>query len=443
MATAMRVGVLGCGYLGTTTAVCLAAMGHEVVAVDVDAKRIDTLQRGEAPFFEPDLAPLLTEGRVSGRLRFSTEIAVVADHADVIFICVGTPQLAGELATDLRQIESATSTLFPLLKRPTVIVGKSTVPVGTAQRLRQRLSDLGPAGSELVWSPEFLQEGHAVADTLSPDRIVIGTAPGETKGAAAVLALFADQIEAGTPVVDTDLPTAELVKISANAFLATKISFINAMSEVCDAAGADVLKLAEALGHDERIGPRFLRPGLGYGGGCLPKDVRALFARGSEIGAAQAVAFLDEVDAINQRCRARVVELTETVLTEGVVGAKVAVLGAAFKPNTDDTRDSPALDVAGRLQLMGADVRVYDPAAMANAKRRRPTVTYADSIDSACAEADVVLLLTEWAQFVAIDPADLAKVVQHPRIIDARHALDGQGWRAAGWSYRAPGTPLT
>jgi len=437
----MRVGVIGCGYLGSTTAACLADMGHEVIATDVSQARIDTLSSGTSPIFEPGLEELLGTGLASGRLRFTTDIAQVAAHSEVVFLCVGTPQLPGELGTDMSQVNSAAEALFLLLTNA-VVVGKSTVPVGTAARLRSRLHELSP-DSTLVWSPEFLREGHAIVDTVEPDRIVIGAAEGERRGIDAVRAVFSAQIAAQTPVVECDLATAELVKISANAFLATKISFINAMSEVCDAAGADVLKLAQALGYDERIGAKFLRPGLGYGGGCLPKDVRALFARGSEIGAAQAVAFLDEVDAINKRCRERVVELTTKSLGRPLVGATIAALGAAFKPNTDDTRDSPALDVAGRLHLAGATVRVYDPVAMSNARRERPTLTYTESAQAACAGADIVLLLTEWQEFVHLNPTQLGELIGARVVVDARHVLDQKEWSAAGWTYRAPGVPLS
>lgn len=438
----LRVGVVGCGYLGATTAVCLSSMGHHVTATDVDAARVQALNEGRTPFFEPGLADLLATQLASGRLKFTTEMPRLTQQSDIVFLCVGTPQSAGELATDMRQVDSATQALIAALQHPVVVVGKSTVPVGTAARLRAELKAHSP-NSELVWSPEFLREGRAIEDTLAPDRIVIGAAADDARGSEAVLAVFADQVAAGTPVVHTDLPTAELVKISANAYLATKISFINAMSEVCEVAGANVLKLSEALGYDERIGAKFLRPGLGYGGGCLPKDVRALYARGSELGAAQAVAFLDEVDAINQRCRQRVVDLTEEVLGGPVAGRRIGVLGAAFKPNTDDTRDSPALDVAGRLHLRGASVSVYDPQAMQTARRHRPTLTYAETAAAACRDADLVLLLTEWPEFSALDPEEFGRAVRHRRIIDARHALVEKDWSAAGWTYRAPGVSLS
>ncbi len=439
-----RVGVIGCGYLGATTAICLASMGFQVTGLDVSQERVSILMAGRSPFYEPGLQELLGEGLATGRLSFTTDYARLAEASDVVFLCVGTPQLHGEMHADLSQVDGALDALLPLVSNPIVVVGKSTVPVGTAARLRDRLKAEAPAGaaSELVWNPEFLQEGLAIDNTLRPDRIVIGSAPEDDQGPAAVRRIFRDQELAGIPFVETDLQTAELVKISANAFLATKISFINAMSEVCDAAGADVLLLAEALGHDARIGPRFLRPGLGFGGGCLPKDIRALQARAGEIGAPHAVVFLSEIDAINRRCRDRVVNQTQALLNDELLGARVAVLGAAFKPTTDDIRDSPALDVAGRLHLLGAEVIVYDPEAMPNAAKHSPTLAYAESALAACEQADVVLVLTEWDEFVALDPSTVAEVVRQRIVIDARHALDRDAWRAAGWLYWAPGTPL-
>ncbi|MGI9157624.1 MAG: UDP-glucose dehydrogenase family protein [Marmoricola sp.] len=437
------IGVVGCGYLGATTACCLAGMGFDVIGLDIDRDRVKELASGASPFYEPGLQDLLQEGLRSGRLQFTTDYAELTERAQVVFLCVGTPQVDGELVADLTQLHQSLDELLPEIHRPTVLVGKSTVPVGTAVHLRERLLAEAPAGPEcdLVWNPEFLQEGHAIENTTAPDRIVIGAHPDDKLGADAVRRVFAQQIAVGIPTVHTDLQTAEMVKVSANAFLATKISFINAMAEVCDAAGADVELLAEALGHDARIGNRFLQPGLGFGGGCLPKDLRALLGRGSEIGAPKAVAFLREVDAINRRCRDRVVDLTTLLLDGQVVGAKVAALGAAFKPVTDDIRDSPALEVAGRLHLLGADVCLYDPEAMGNASRHWPELSYARDTWEACSGADVVLLLTEWDEFCSLDPVELGTVVAHRNVVDARHCLDRSRWTAAGWTYRTPGVP--
>lgn len=437
----MRVSVFGTGYLGATHAAGMAELGHDVIGVDIDPAKVERLSRGEVPFFEPGLPELLGKHVATGRLRFTTDAREAAD-ADVHFIGVGTPQRPGEYAADLRFVDAVIDTLAPLLRRPMVILGKSTVPVGTAARLARRVRELAPAGEQvdLGWNPEFLREGFAVEDTLRPDRLVVGVDP-ERAGRVEQVAreVYAPIIERGTPFLVTDLATAELVKVSANAFLATKISFINAIAEVCEAAGADVVELADAIGYDERIGRKFLGAGLGFGGGCLPKDIRAFMARAGELGVDQALTFLREVDTVNQRRRTHVVDLAARELGGSLLGKHIAVLGAAFKPNSDDVRDSPALDVAGKLHLAGAQVRVYDPEAMANAAALSPTLTYASSLDDALTDADAVVVATEWQQFRTMDPRAAKSVVRGTLVIDARNCLDPQAWRAAGWTYRGMG----
>jgi UDPglucose 6-dehydrogenase len=443
---ALRISVLGCGYLGATHAACMAELGLDVIGVDVDHQRVDALRQGNVPFYEPGLEELLRKHVESGRLTFTTSYAEAADFADVHFVCVATPQRDGDFAADLTYVNQVIDELAPMLMRPCVVVGKSTVPVGTAAGLAERLSELAPAGHsvELAWNPEFLREGHAVEDTLRPDRLVFGLAgtgqswrSGRTE--EVLREVYAKPIAGGTPVVVGDYPTAELAKVAANAFLATKISFINAMAELCDATGADVSVLADAIGHDPRIGRRFLDAGLGFGGGCLPKDIRGFMARAGELGVGDALTFLREVDAINQRRRERVVELAGELLTRPWPGSRVAVLGAAFKPNSDDIRDSPALNVAGRLHLYGAHVTVHDPRAMAGARRLWPTLSYAESVSEACEGAHVVLVLTEWEQFRELDPYVLADVVETAAIVDGRNCLNPAKWRAAGWTYRGLG----
>jgi UDPglucose 6-dehydrogenase len=442
----MRLSVMGCGYLGAVHAACMADFGHEVVGVDVDERKIADLTQAKAPFFEPGLPELLRRATESGRLSFTTDVSAVA-HAPgeptVHFICVGTPQRSGEFAADTSYVDAAVRSLLPHLQPGDLVVGKSTVPVGTAARLAAVISEAVP-GALLAWNPEFLREGHAVDDTQRPDRIVYGL-PAEPAAAAEARtlldAVYANPVAAGTPVLTADYPTAELVKTAANAFLATKISFINAMAEVCEAAGADVSTLAAAIGHDDRIGPKFLGAGLGFGGGCLPKDIRAFMARAGELGADQALTFLREVDAINMRRRTRMVDLAREVLQGSFLGRKVAVLGAAFKPESDDIRDSPALNVAAQIRLQGAEVVVSDPAALENARRAWPDLHYEDKVEVACDGADVVLLLTEWKQYKAIDPVQLAGIVRDRNMLDGRNALDPQRWRDAGWTYRALGRP--
>lgn len=431
----MRCTVFGTGYLGATHAACMAELGHDVLGVDVDPGKVAKLSGGEVPFYEPGLGDVLRRNLDAGRLRFTTSYPEAAAFADLHFLGVGTPQKKGEYGADLRHVYSVIDTLAPLLDRPSVIVGKSTVPVGTASELACRAAELASPGVdvEVAWNPEFLREGFAVEDTLRPDRLVVGVAARPGRAEAMLRELYADLIAADVPFLLTDLPTAELVKVSANAFLATKISFINAISEVCEATGADVTALADALGYDARIGRRFLGAGLGFGGGCLPKDIRAFMARAGELGANQALTFLREVDSINMRRRTKMVELATRAVGGSLLGANVAVLGAAFKPDSDDVRDSPALNVAGMLQLHGATVSVYDPKALDNSRRLFPTLSYATSVSEACAGADAVLLATEWDEFRRLEPADLDGVVRSRVIVDGRRCLDRARWEAAGW----------
>ncbi|WP_432096220.1 UDP-glucose dehydrogenase family protein [Streptomyces sp. bgisy100] len=443
---APKITVIGTGYLGATHAAAMAELGFEVLGLDVVPEKIEMLAAGRVPMYEPGLEELLRkhvaghEGS-TGRLRFTTSYAEAGEFGDIHFVCVNTPQKHGEYACDMSYVDSAFESLAPHLTRPALVVGKSTVPVGSAERLAARLAELAPVGSdaELAWNPEFLREGFAVRDTLHPDRIVVGVA-GE-RAEKQLREVYAAPIGEGSPFVVTDFPTAELVKTSANSFLATKISFINAMAEVCEAGEGDVVKLAEAIGHDERIGKKYLRAGIGFGGGCLPKDIRAFMARAGELGADQALTFLREVDSINMRSRARMVELAREAVGDSFLGKRVAVLGAAFKPDSDDVRDSPALNVAGQIHLQGGQVTIYDPKGMENARRLFPTLGYAPTALDAARGADVVLHLTEWQEFRELDPAALGEVVAQRRMLDGRNALDPERWREAGWTYRALGRP--
>jgi len=437
----MRISVIGCGYLGAVHAACMAKLGHDVVGIDVDEHKISELSAAKAPFYEPGLEDLLQEVQATGRLTFTTDMAAAAGNS-VHFICVGTPQKKGENGADMTYVDAATLALLPHIAPGNVVIGKSTVPVGTAARLAGLVSGQEPS-AHLVWNPEFLREGHAVADTLSPDRFVYGVKDGsEDHPAVAVLdEVYEGSLAGGTPRLVTDHPTAELVKAAANSFLATKISFINAMAEVCEATGADVTRLADAIGMDDRIGRKFLNAGIGFGGGCLPKDIRAFMARAGELGADQALTFLREVDAINMRRRTRVVELTRELCGGMLLGKRITVLGAAFKPESDDVRDSPALSIAAQLQLQGAVVTVTDPKALSNAARRFPELHYEADAEKAVLRADALLLLTEWQQYRALDPYELASLVASPRILDGRNVLDAAKWRAAGWSYRGLGRP--
>ncbi len=437
----MRMSVIGCGYLGAVHASAMAELGHEVVGIDVDAEKIAQLAAGKAPFFEPGLSEVLSSAIASGRLRFSTDIAEAAGST-VHFVAVGTPQQHGSHAADLRYVDAAITSLLPHLSDGDLVVGKSTVPVGTAARLAAIIEESG-SGASLAWNPEFLREGFAVEDTVNPDRLVYGVPGGEAGEHATRLLneVYATAIDGDTPLVVTDYATAELVKVAANAFLATKISFINAMAEIAEVSGADVTQLADAIGYDSRIGRRFLGAGVGFGGGCLPKDIRAFTARAEELGRGESVAFLKEVDAINLRRRQRVVELTLDALDGQPFGKKVAVLGLSFKPHSDDVRDSPALDVAVQLRGLGADVVATDPEAIDNARARHPQLSYTDSLEEALTGADAVVLVTEWPEFRSLDPVWAASLARVPVVIDGRNSYDAAAWRAAGWTYKGLGRP--
>ena len=438
---------IGTGYLGAVHAACMASLGYEVLGMDVNPERVAALAAGRTPFFEPGLDELVAEQVGAGRLSFTDSFADVAAFGGeargdtVHFLCVNTPQRKGEYAADTAYIESAVDSLAPLLTAPALVVGKSTVPAGTAARLTTRLRDLSPAGDavRLAWNPEFLQEGRAIEDTLRPDRLVIGVADPQSE--ADLREVYKPLTDTGIPLLVTSLATSELVKSAANAFLSTKISFINAMAEVCEAAGADVMQLSKALSLDPRIGGRFLVPGLGFGGGCLPKDIRAFMARAGELGADQALAFLKEVDAINMRRRARTIDLAREQCDGSFLGKRIAVWGAAFKPDTDDVRDSPALNVAASILLQGAQVTVYDPKANDTAAKTFPTLNYAESALEAAEGANLILHLTEWREFRELDPHAVAEVVTERRVLDGRNALDPDLWRAAGFTYRALGRP--
>lgn len=427
--------VIGTGYLGTTFAACMSSLGFTVIGIDTDAEKVRRISTGDLPFYEPGLEEIVKTELKTGRLIFTTDFSKAKD-ADVHFICVGTPQKEDGLAADLTYIYGAVAGITPYLKPGSLVVGKSTVPVGTAEDLRAQLALSSPE-VDIAWNPEFTREGFAVEDSLRPDRIVIGVT--SDRAEEILREVYAPLLEIGTPWVRADLPTAELVKVAANSFLATKISFINAMAEVCEAAGADVTVLAQAIGYDPRIGNKFLKAGIGFGGGCLPKDIRAFMARAEELGAKQALEFLREIDAINLRARQRVIDVVRSMLAEDLGSFKIAVLGAAFKPESDDVRDSPALDIAAQLNAAGATVVVHDPKAIENAIKRFPALTFAQTVAECVADADLVLHLTEWREYREINPADLAKLVKTPRIIDGRNVLDRERWISAGWNFHALG----
>jgi len=431
----LKLSVIGTGYLGATHAACMASLGFHVVGFDTEVNKIESLSKGKVPFYEPELEDLLAKQINSGRLIFTNDINDLSD-CDVHFICVGTPQVKDGNAADLKYVDAALESIAKLVKPGGLVVGKSTVPVGTANRLRNKLIALNP-DADLAWNPEFLREGFAVEDTLKPNRLVVGVVNDETENI--LKEVYASNLKENTPWVRADLPTAELVKVAANSFLATKISFINAMAEICEAAGGDVTVLAKAIGYDPRIGNRFLQAGIGFGGGCLPKDIRAFMARAEELGAKQAVEFLKEIDAINLRARQRIIELVRKDLSDNLQGKKVAILGAAFKPDSDDVRDSPALDIAAQIQAAGAKVTVHDPKAIDNAQRRFRALNFSAEVNETLKDAEIVLHLTEWKIYREIDPTKVKAIVKNPIMIDGRNALDRDIWQRAGWKFRALG----
>ena len=428
----LKLAVIGTGYLGATHAACMAKMGFEVIGVDNDANKVATLSKGELPFYEPTLPELLSEQVKSGRLKFTSDFSEISD-CNVHFICVGTPQVENGLAADLTFISNAFEAVCKVAKSGALLVGKSTVPVGTAQKLSSQM----PKHLELAWNPEFLREGFAVEDTLRPNRLVVGVT--SDRAEEILKKVYQNNLKEGTPWIRADLPTAELVKVAANSFLATKISFINAMAEICEAAGGDVTVLAKAIGYDPRIGNRFLHAGIGFGGGCLPKDIRAFMARAEELGASQSLEFLREIDSINSRARQRVIDVVRNELGMDLKSKKIAVLGAAFKPDSDDVRDSPALDIAAQLHAAGAVVKIHDPKAIVPAKRRFPTLEFVDDVEACIKGSDLILHLTEWKIYRELDPIKLKSLVNNPSIIDGRNALDRESWRTAGWRFHGLG----
>ena len=438
-----KISVIGVGYLGAVHAAAMAELGHEVVGLDVDAGRIAALHAGHAPFHEPGFDDTLRRGLETGRLRFTTDYTELAD-CEVHFLGLGTPQRADGYGADLSFLQAAIEALSAVLPArggaPTLVVGKSTVPAGTARMLADQLEQI--EGVRLLWNPEFLREGFAVQDTLEPDRLVYGVHDEQTPAAAEAVAMldavYAQILEREVPRLVMGYEASEMVKVSANAFLATKISFINAIAEMCEATGADVTDVARAIGMDDRIGGAFLRAGVGFGGGCLPKDIRAFMASAEENGVGEALGFLREVDAINERRRARVVELSREMLGD-LTGRRITVLGAAFKPDSDDVRDSPALDVAQRLMDAGAEVRVTDPQALATAARSHPGLTTVAGTEQALDGAELTVLLTEWDEYKALDPVRTATLVAAPRLLDGRNVLPMKDWERAGWQMRALG----
>ena len=432
----MKVTVIGLGYLGATHAVAMAKLGHEVLGIEPDERKLSALASGFLPFHEPGLDKALQEVIAHGSIQFANQHDHRTTEANLHFICVGTPQKVGSEAADTTYVFSAAKKLAKWISETAVVAGKSTVPVGTAQALQEEMSKVAGFEVNLAWNPEFLREGTALEDSLSPDRIVIGT--WNEHSAQVLREVYKAITDNGTPFLELDVPTAELVKVSANAFLATKISFINAMAEIAEVSGADAVALAKAIGYDERIGNKFLRTGIGFGGGCLPKDIRGFMARAEELGVGSAVDFLKDVDAINLRRRDRVVELAQAELGE-LANKKITMLGISFKPDSDDLRDSPALEISQRLVGLGAQVVVHDPVALDALKTRDASLETEANVFDALKDADLVILGTEWRDYKELDPKRVAELVKVRTVIDGRNVLDVAKWQGAGFRVLALG----
>ncbi|WP_331741282.1 UDP-glucose/GDP-mannose dehydrogenase family protein (plasmid) [Streptomyces sp. NBC_00963] len=438
----MRVSVIGCGHLGIPHAAAMAELGHEVIGVDVDQARVDRLSAGECPIYEIGLPELLAHHTQSGRLRFTTDIREAADFAELHFIGVGTPIDADGRSYDTAQVFGAIRTLAPHLDRACTIVGKSTVSVGTTSQVTALVQRLAPAGEQVdvCWNPEFLREGHAVEDTLRPDRLIAGLTTAEAE--KAIRAVYAPILDAGVPIFVTDPQTAELAKGAANTFLGLKISYINAVADMCEAAGGDVSQIVDILGIDPRIGSAGMRPGIGYGGGCLPKDIRAFTASAGQLGASQAATLLRAAEEINENRTYVALGLITRALGERPIrGTRVTVWGAAFKPGTNDVRESPALSLAQALQQAGATVTIHDPQAVATAMVRSPEFDYTDDLPTSLDGADVIVLATEWPEYRQADPQALGNRPATPLLVDCRTTLDPEPWRAAGWTVHQLGRP--
>lgn len=432
----MLVTVIGLGRLGLVHAAVMAKLGHQVIGIEMNGERVAALQNGVTPFFEPGLEDLLEEVLDTGRLVFQTQHEESSRKADVHFICVGTPQSSSGDAADTSYVFDAIEKLAPFMHPDAVVVGKSTVPVGTAAAALALLNKTSGKKLHLVWNPEFLREGHAVADTMRPDRVVIGR---QNSFAESVLRdCYREILNLGTPVVTCDFETAELVKVAANAFLATKISFINAIAEVAESTGADTELIADALGLDDRIGRKFLNNGLGYGGGCLPKDTRSLKSIAKKSQAQGLSDLLDSVEAINVGRKTRVVNLAKELLGD-ISGKRVVILGAAFKPNTDDIRDSPAIEIAELFAQHGASVAVQDEMASHVVTQELPKFDAFESVDEAINGADLLVIATEWASYTTLAPKELGALVAQKNLIVARKSVDARLWSDYGWTVKILG----
>src|SRR5688572_9475029 len=427
----MHIAVIGSGYVGLVTGACFAEFGVDVTCVDVDAAKIARLSAGEIPIYEPGLEQLISRNTQAGRLRFTTDVSTAVDEGLVIFLAVGTPPRSDGSA-DLSYIESAALSVAEHMRSYKVVVTKSTVPIGTGERIRALIKENQKVqtGFGVVSNPEFLREGAAINDFMRPDRVVIGSR--DEEAIAIMRDLYRPLYLIEAPFVITSLEGAELIKYAANAFLATKISFINEIANICDRVGCDVHDVARAIGMDRRIGPKFLHPGPGFGGSCFPKDTQALASVAQQFGRDSLI--VDAVIEVNRRQRQAMVPKIEKLVGD-VAGKTIAVLGLAFKPETDDMREAPAIDIINGLIKLGARIRAYDPVAMIESAAVLPDVNYADDEYSAAEGADALVFVTEWNQFRALDMKRIRDLMKSPKIADLRNIYDPKDLRELGFEY--------
>ena len=434
----MRIAMIGSGYVGLVSGACFAQFGHDVACVDKDADKIARLRRGEIPIYEPGLDRLVADNMRAGRLEFGGDLAGAVARADAVFIAVGTPTRRGDGHADLSYVYAAAAEIAKAIAHYTVVVTKSTVPVGTGREVARIIREAQPAAEfDVASNPEFLREGAAIEDFMKPDRVVIGV---ESERAREVMAAIYRPLNLiQTPMVLTNIETAEVTKYAGNAFLATKITFINEIADLCEKVGADVHDVARGIGLDGRIGGKFLHPGPGFGGSCFPKDTLALAYTAREVDAAQTI--VEQVIEVNNARKKKMARKVIDFCGGAVAGLSIGVLGLTFKPNTDDMRDAPSLDIVPALQAAGAKIVAFDPEGMTEAGRLLSGVTFVKTAYDAAANADVLVVITEWHEFRGLDPRRIKKAMRQPRIVDLRNIFDPEEMRSLGFTYEGIGRP--
>jgi UDPglucose 6-dehydrogenase len=434
----MRIAMIGSGYVGLVSGACFAQFGHDVVCIDKDAAKIARLNKGEIPIYEPGLDKLVADNERAGRLSFGLDLGEAVGNADAVFIAVGTPARRGDGHADLSYVYAAAAEIADAIRGYTVVVTKSTVPVGTGREVARIIREARPAAEfDVCSNPEFLREGAAIEDFMKPDRVVIGV---ETQRARDVMtAVYRPLNLIQTPMVFTNIETAEVTKYAGNAFLATKITFINEIADLCEKVGADVHDVARGIGLDGRIGRKFLHPGPGFGGSCFPKDTLALAYTAREANTPQTI--VEQVIEVNNARKRKMAHKVIEFCGGSVAGLTVGVLGLTFKANTDDMRDAPSLDIVPALQAAGAKIVAFDPEGMKEAARMMPGIAFARTAYEAAAGADVLVVITEWHEFRGLDPRRLKEAMRKPRIVDLRNIFNPEEMRGLGFAYEGIGRP--